>query len=77
MAESSEFEHIIDGDGPTDRALDAGYDCRAYFPDGSYTRPGVPHVPPGHHVRHRPVWEGSAAGDSEVVGGGGKWTRFP
>ena len=37
MAESGEFEHIIDGDGPTDRALDAGYDCRAYFPDGSYT----------------------------------------
>ena len=37
MAESGEFEHIIDGDGPTDRALDAGYDCRAYRSDGSYT----------------------------------------
>ena len=37
MAESGEFEHIIDGDGPTARALDAGYDCRAYLPDGSYT----------------------------------------
>ena len=37
MAESGEFEHIIGGGGPTDRALDAGYDCRAYRPDGSYT----------------------------------------
>ena len=37
MAESGEFEHFIDGDGPTDRALDAGYDCRSYHPDGSYT----------------------------------------
>ena len=36
MAESGEFEHIIDGGGPTDRALDAGYDCRDYLPDGSY-----------------------------------------
>ena len=37
MAESGEFEHVIDGGGPTDRALDAGYDCRAYRSDGSYT----------------------------------------
>lgn len=36
MAESGEFAHIIDGDGPTDRALDAGYDCRAYISEGSY-----------------------------------------
>ena len=36
MADSGEFEHIIGGGGPTDRALDAGYDCRAYRPDGSY-----------------------------------------
>ena len=37
MAESGEFEHVIDGDDSNDRALDAGYDCRAYFHDGSYT----------------------------------------
>ena len=37
MAKSGEFEHIIDGDDPNDRALDAGYDCRAYFHDGSYS----------------------------------------
>ena len=37
MADSGEFEHIIDGDDPTDRALEAGYDCRAYRQDGSYT----------------------------------------
>ena len=36
MAESGVFEHVIDGDGPTERALAAGYDCRAYRPDGSY-----------------------------------------
>ena len=29
--------HNLDGKDPTDRALDAGYDCRAYRPDGSYT----------------------------------------
>ena len=29
MAGSGIFSHRIDGDGPTDRALDAGYDCRA------------------------------------------------
>ena len=28
------FDHDIDGKGPTDRALDAGYDCRGL--DGSY-----------------------------------------
>ena len=31
------YDHEIDGKGPTDRALDNGYDCRFYFPDGSYT----------------------------------------
>ena len=31
------FDHNIDGKDPTDRALDNGYDCRAYLPDGSYT----------------------------------------
>ena len=29
--------HDIHGKGPTDRALDAGYTCRAYLFDGSYT----------------------------------------
>ena len=31
------FGHTVQGKGPTDRALDAGYDCRTYHPDGSYT----------------------------------------
>ena len=31
------FRHELGGKDPTDRALDAGYDCRAYQPDGSYT----------------------------------------
>ena len=31
------FSHAIGGKDPTDRALDNGYDCRAYWPDGSYS----------------------------------------
>ena len=37
MARLDAFSHTIEGKGPTDRALDNGYDCRAYLPDGSYT----------------------------------------
>ena len=37
MARLSRGSHDIGGKDPTDRALDAGYDCRAYLPDGSYT----------------------------------------
>ena len=29
--------HEINGKGPTDRALEAGYDCRTYHGDGSYS----------------------------------------
>ena len=31
------YEHTINGLGPTDRAQRAGYDCRAYREDGSYS----------------------------------------
>ena len=31
------YSHELGGRDPTDRAMDAGYDCRAYLPDGSYT----------------------------------------
>ena len=31
------YGHTVQGSGPTDRALAAGYDCRAYRSDGSYT----------------------------------------
>ena len=37
MADLDVLSHDIGGKNPTDRALDSGYDCRAYFPDGSYT----------------------------------------
>lgn len=37
MARLDVFAHTIDGKGPTDRALENGYSCRFYFPDGSYT----------------------------------------
>ena len=31
------YGHVVFGKDPTDRALDAGYDCRAYHEDGSYS----------------------------------------
>ena len=31
------YGHTVQGSGPTDRALAAGYDCRAYRDDGSYS----------------------------------------
>ena len=31
------YGHIVQGSDPTDRALAAGYDCRAYRDDGSYS----------------------------------------
>ena len=37
MARLNVFSHVVAGKDPTDRALDNGYDCRAYFDDGSYT----------------------------------------
>ena len=37
MAARGIFSHYIDGDDPTDRALAAGYNCRAYHEDGSYS----------------------------------------
>ena len=37
MARLGLMSHDIGGRDPTDRALGAGYDCRAYLPDGSYT----------------------------------------
>ncbi len=37
MATTGIFEHEIDGQGPTDRALAANYTCRNYREDGSYT----------------------------------------
>ena len=37
MANLDIFSHDIGGKDPTDRALDNGYDCKAYWPDGSYS----------------------------------------
>ena len=37
MARLGLLSHDIGGRGPTDRALTAGYNCRAYSGDGSYT----------------------------------------
>jgi len=37
MISSGIFAHDIHGKGPTGRALEAGYNCRAYNEDGSYS----------------------------------------
>ena len=37
MARTGLSKHTIDGKDPTDRAIEAGYTCRRYFSDGSYT----------------------------------------
>ena len=37
MAQTGQFSHQIDGKDQTARALAAGYDCRAYRNDGSYS----------------------------------------
>ncbi len=37
MLQQQTFSHTLRGEGPTERALKAGYDCRAYHSDGSYS----------------------------------------
>ncbi len=37
MGRQNNQAHDLDGKNPTNRAMDSGYDCRAYRPDGSYT----------------------------------------
>ena len=37
MVKLDVFAHMVGGKGPTDRAQDNGYNCRAYRADGSYT----------------------------------------
>ncbi|MCY3538181.1 MAG: CAP domain-containing protein [Synechococcus sp. SB0668_bin_13] len=37
MISSGIFAHDVHGKSPTDRALEAGYNCRAYNEDGSYS----------------------------------------
>lgn len=36
MMESGELEHELNGKGPTDRAMDAGYDCEKHMGEGMY-----------------------------------------
>ena len=59
------LRHTILGKGPTDRALAAGYDCRAYHGDGSYSYGLSENVTEHPRVRH---WTGTSSGWS-----GSKW----
>ena len=55
MVETGVFGHSIDGKDPTDRALDAGYDCRAYRGDGSYSYGLSENIALRHRVN---LWRG-------------------
>lgn len=37
MVDTGIYGHVIGGHDPTDRGMAAGYDCRRYYADGSYT----------------------------------------
>ena len=54
MVESGVFIHRIDGDGPTDRALDAGYDCRADLGGGRYSYGLAENI--AEHPKPKPKW---------------------
>ena len=36
MLEAGQLNHVLNGKGPTDRAMDAGYDCEVHMGDGVY-----------------------------------------
>ena len=56
MLDQQTLSHLLRGEGPTERALKAGYDCRAYHSDGSYSlRPQREHrQAPPHQAVPRP-----------------------
>ena len=59
------LRHTIAGKDPTDRALAAGYDCRAYHGDGSYSYGLSENIAEHPRVQH---WVGTSSGWS-----GYKW----
>ena len=59
------LNHTILGKDPTDRALAAGYDCRAYHGDGSYSYGLSENIAEHPRVQH---WVGESSGWS-----GYKW----
>lgn len=60
------LSHTIAGKGPTDRALAAGYDCRAYHGDGYYSYGLAENIAEHPRVQH---WVGRSSGWS-----GYKWS---
>ena len=53
------LHHVIDGKNPTDRALAAGYDCRAYASPTSYTYGLSENISENPRV---PSWQGTIKG---------------
>ena len=56
MGKTGIYRHEINGADPTDRALAAGYDCRAYLGDGSYTYGLSENI---HEYPRVEMWEGT------------------
>ena len=67
MVAQDNFSHRLDGKAPTDRALNAGYDCRHYFADGSYTYGLAENIAKTYRVKG---WSGV----SRSWGSGWTWT---
>ena len=61
------FSHELGGRDPTDRALDAGYDCRAYRPDGSYTYGLSENIFKYPRIREWLIWPSGSRQVSEAL----------
>lgn len=55
MVDTGIFSHTIDGDGPTERALTADFDCRARMADGSFSYGLAENIAKTHRVNY---WQG-------------------
>ncbi len=62
------FSHVLGGRDPTDRALDAGYDCRAYRPDGSYTYGLSENIFKYPRIREWLIWPSGSRQVSKALG---------
>ena len=59
MVAQDEFSHDLGGKDPTDRALSAGYDCKAQLGGGSYTYGLAENIAKNHRVKG---WSGMSRG---------------
>ena len=74
MAQTGQYSHQINGKDPTARALAAGYDCRAYRSDGSYTYGLSENIDQLQRVKKRTKvsqgpWQASKYGNEQEMAG--------